>query len=412
MAGLQPEGRIRGCSHAIVEIKHGAAATPTEGWNALIILQPEGRSSRVSPPLMNRRTSSLKAGVFVSLVWAGMFTCASLPLGAAATGVGGASVQRPLTFERDIRPIFKHYCLHCHGEDDKLKGGLDLRLRRFLVEPHGKNGDYALIPGKSAESELLCLVKDGEMPPKGKKSNAENRYLKFLEKINSQHLVEHPGESDLEARIASYALAGKLQTSAKEVLDISGESAATKKRYGIDNPATAEFGTRCLIARRLVERGVRFVQLFTGNQTWDHHRGIIKGLPEACAYVDQGAAALVIDLKQRRLLDSIMVHLGGEMGRLPVIQFDAGRDKIGRDNNTYGFSVWVAGGGFKAGLTFGETDEFAHKAVKDIVTHHDYHATLLHLFGLDHTKLTYERNGVPMSLTNNKGGRVVTEILA
>lgn len=244
------------------------------------------------------------------------------------------------------------------------------------------------------------------------RGEAQNRYLKFLEKINLQHLVEHPGESDLEARIASYALAGKLQTSAKEVLDISGESAATKKLYGIDNPATAEFGKRCLIARRLVERGVRFVQLFTGNQTWDHHRGIIKGLPEACAYVDQGAAALVIDLKQRRLLDSIIVHWGGEMGRLPVIQFDAGRDKIGRDHNTYGFSVWVAGGGFKAGLTFWETDEFAHKAVKDIVTRHDYHATLLHLFGLDHTKLTYERNGVPMSLTNNKGGRVVTEILA
>ena len=244
------------------------------------------------------------------------------------------------------------------------------------------------------------------------RGEAQNRYLKFLEKINKHHLVEHPGESDLEARIASYALAGKLQTSAKEVLDISGESAATKKLYGIDNPATAEFGTRCLIARRLVERGVRFVQLFTGNQTWDHHRGIIKGLPEACTYVDQGAAALVIDLKQRGLLDSTIVHWGGEMGRLPVIQFDAGRDKIGRDHNTYGFSMWVAGGGFKAGFTYGETDEFAHKAVKDIVTHHDYHATLLHLFGLDHTKLTYERNGVPMSLTNNKGGRVVTEILA
>jgi hypothetical protein len=244
------------------------------------------------------------------------------------------------------------------------------------------------------------------------KGEAQENYLQYLGQLNHAHLSAHPGESDLEARIASYELAAKLQLAAREVLDISKESDETKKLYGIDQPATAEFGTRCLIARRLVERGVRFVQLYTGNQTWDHHQSIRSGLPTACKYVDVPAAGLVQDLKQRGLLDSTVVHWGGEMGRLPVIQNDAGADKVGRDHNTYGFSMWVAGGGFKRGCTYGETDEFGHKAVKDMVSHHDYHATLLHLFGLDHEKLTFHRNNMDMSLTDGQGGRVVTEILA
>jgi hypothetical protein len=244
------------------------------------------------------------------------------------------------------------------------------------------------------------------------RGEAQKNYLGLLEKLNREHLAQHPGETDLEARIASYELAGKLQTSAKEALDISGESDATKKLYGIDEPATADFGTRCLIARRLVERGVRFVQLYTANQSWDHHQSIRTGLPAACKYVDRGAAGLVTDLKSRGLLDSTVVHWGGEMGRLPVIQYDQGPAKAGRDHNTYGFTMWVAGGGFKAGTTFGETDEFGHRAVKDIVNHHDYHATLLHLFGIDHTKLTFKRNGADVSLTDNQGGRLVQEILA
>ncbi len=244
------------------------------------------------------------------------------------------------------------------------------------------------------------------------RGEAQANYLGFLDHLNREHLAQHRGESDLEARIASYELAGKLQIAAKEALDFSGESEATKKLYGIDEKETAEFGTRCLIARRLVERGVRYVQLFTANQSWDHHQSIISGLPAACKYVDKGSAALVADLKARGLLDTTLVHWGGEMGRLPVIQHDSGREKIGRDHNTYGFTMWLAGGGVKGGMTFGETDEFGHKAVKDIVNHHDYHATLLHLFGLEHTKLTFKRNGSDLSLTDNQGGRVVTEILA
>jgi hypothetical protein len=240
---------------------------------------------------------------------------------------------------------------------------------------------------------------------------AQKNYLGFLEQLNRDHLRQHPGELDLEARIASYELAAKMQTAAKEALDISNESEATKKLYGIDDPATKEFGTRCLIARRLVERGVRFVQIYTGNQTWDHHSGILKSLPAACKYVDVPAAGLVKDLKARGLLDSTVVHWGGEMGRLPVIQYDTGKDKVGRDHNTYGFSMWVAGGGFKGGLVFGETDELGHKAVKDVVNHYDYHTTLLRLFGLDPKKLTYRRNGVEQSLLDGQPGRVVEEIL-
>ena len=154
------------------------------------------------------------------------------------------------------------------------------------------------------------------------------------------------------------------------------------------------------------------MQLLKVGQNWDHHDGILKSLPERCAEVDQPSAALVKDLKDRGLLDSTVVFWGGEMGRLPVIQNDTGKDKVGRDHNTYGFSAWVAGGGFKNGHTYGETDEFAHKAVKDVVTHTDYQQTLLHLFGLDSKKLVYKRNAQEFTLTDNQAGRIVKEILA
>ena len=252
-------------------------------------------------------------------------------------------------------------------------------------------------------------------PPMSLNGEAQKRYLSFVQRLNQEHLSTRPGESDLEARIQSFELAARMQTAAKEALDVSSESEATKKLYGLDRKETEEFGTRCLIARRLVERGVRFVSLFTGNQTWDHHSSILSGLPAACAQVDQPAAALVIDLKQRGLLDSTVVHWGGEMGRLPVIQNRAGakgREKVGRDHNTYGFTSWVAGGGFKGGYTHGATDEFGHHAVENIVNHYDYHATLLHLFGLDAERLSYKRNGTDQRLVENPEARVVSELLA
>ena len=237
---------------------------------------------------------------------------------------------------------------------------------------------------------------------------AQERYLSLVERLNEEHLAQHPGELDLEARIASYELAYRMQTAAREALDITGESAAVKEMYGLDDKETADFGARCLIARRLVERGVRFVQVFTRNQYWDHHNSITTGLPRSCRTVDKPSAALVKDLKQRGLLDSTIVHWGGEMGRLPVIQNEA---KAGRDHNTYGFSMWVAGGGFKGGHVHGATDEFGHKAVENIVHHYDYHATLLHLFGLDDKQLTYRRNGLEQTLIDGRDARLVHELL-
>jgi hypothetical protein len=217
-----------------------------------------------------------------------------------------------------------------------------------------------------------------------------------------------PGEHDLAARIASFELAARMQLAAKEALDISREPAAVQQMYGLDDPATREFGTRCLLARRLVERGVRFVQICTGNQDWDHHGGIVTRLPAMCRKIDRPSAALVRDLKQRGLLETTAVHWGGEMGRLPVIQNEK---NIGRDHNTYGFSVWVAGGGFKAGQVHGATDELGHKAVENVVTHSDYHATLLHLFGLEHEKLIFQRPTGPTSLVDGQPARIVRELL-
>ena len=231
--------------------------------------------------------------------------------------------------------------------------------------------------------------------------------MDFLGQLNNDN--HSSGELDLEPRIASFELAARMQTSAADVMDISGESDATKKMYGIDNPATKDFGTRCLIARRLVEHGVRFIQVFTKNQYWDHHGNITNALPASCKKIDRPIAGLIKDLKGRGLLDSTVVHWGGEMGRLPVVQNEK---SPGRDHNTYGFSMWLAGGGFKGGHIHGATDEWGHRAVSDIVNHYDYHATLLHQFGLNHEQLTYKRAAQEQTLTDGQKARVVKELLA
>ena len=248
-------------------------------------------------------------------------------------------------------------------------------------------------------------------PPPHLRGELQTQNLAFLDWLNREHLARHPGESDLEARIASYELAARMQTAAKEALDISSESHVTRKLYGLDDPVTREYGTRCLIARRLVERGVRFVQLFVNGQIWDHHESITKNLVDCCRKTDRPSAALVKDLKARGLLDTTIVHWGGEIGRLPVTENHGAPEKAGRDHNGQGFSTWLAGGGIQGGTIYGETDEFGHKAVVDPVSPNDYHATLLHLFGLDHTELIYQRNGRAEHITDNRPCRVVKEIL-
>ncbi|MSU79083.1 MAG: DUF1501 domain-containing protein [Gemmataceae bacterium] len=242
------------------------------------------------------------------------------------------------------------------------------------------------------------------------RGEAQGRFLNYLEQLNREHLDRHPGQSELEARLASYALAARMQTAASEALDLTRESAATKRLYGFDDPACRDFAERCLIARRLVERGVRFVQLCTGNQFWDHHGNIATSLPRSARKIDQPSAALVYDLKARGLLDTTLVAWGGEMGRLPVVQ--NANSSFGRDHNTYGFSMWFAGGGIKGGTTYGATDDFGYNAVHNVVHHYDYQATILHLFGLDHRRLVFRRNNQELTLTDNQPARVVHDILA
>jgi hypothetical protein len=248
-------------------------------------------------------------------------------------------------------------------------------------------------------------------PPPHLKGDLQRQNLDFLAQLNRRHLERHPGETDLEARIASYELAARMQSAAKEALDVSQESRATQELYGLDDAETREYGTRLLIARRLVERGVRFVQVFIAGQIWDNHSNIRAALPACCRKTDKPSAALVTDLKQRGLLETTIVHWGGEIGRLPVVQASADAAQVGRDHNGQGFSIWVAGGGFKAGMTYGQTDEFGHKAAVNPVSPNDYQATLLHLFGLDHTKLTYFSNGQSHTLTAAGKARVVHELL-
>ncbi len=248
-------------------------------------------------------------------------------------------------------------------------------------------------------------------PPPHLKGQPQSLQLSLLQQINRQHLEQHPGEHDLAARIASYALAARMQTGALDALDISKESEATRRLYGLDNETTRPFGEACLIARRLVERGVRFVQLWY--YEWDMHEQINKLLVTKCARTDQPSAALVKDLKQRGMLDTTLVHWGGEMGRLPVVQ-RRGTDvsNAGRDHNTDGFSMWLAGGGVKSGHIHGATDEFGLHAVEGIVHHYDYLATVMHLLGLDCNRLTYKRNGLEENILDGQPGKVVDGILA
>lgn len=247
-------------------------------------------------------------------------------------------------------------------------------------------------------------------PPSLVAGSLQQRNLSFLRALNDQHLAQHPGEADLEARIASYELAARMQIAATDALDLSQETEATQKMYGLDDPETREYGTRCLIARRLVERGVRFVQLFLAGQPWDNHQNLKGALPSIAKRTDRPAAALVMDLKQRGLLDTTLVHWGGEIGRLPVTEGEG--DQKGRDHNGQGFSIWMAGGGVKPGMVYGETDEVGHRAAVNVVTPNDYQATVLKLFGFEHDKLVYRHNGQEQILTAGRPARVVEDILA
>jgi hypothetical protein len=249
------------------------------------------------------------------------------------------------------------------------------------------------------------LTPDTPIPPA-----AQRNRLDLLSQLNAEHLRAFPGDSELEARIKNYELAARMQLAASAALDLSQESTATRSLYGVDQPVTADYGTRCLMARRLVEAGVRFVQVIApleGNQ-WDHHGQIKDNLTKMCAATDQPAAALIRDLKSRGLLDSTIVMWTGEFGRLPTTE-----NADGRDHNRHGFSLFLAGGGFQGGRTYGATDEFGYKAVENRVSVPDLHATVLHQLGLDHRRMTYPYQGRDETLTDPavSGARIITDFI-
>ena len=231
--------------------------------------------------------------------------------------------------------------------------------------------------------------------------------LDLIRSLNEIHRRERPGDTALDARIAAYELAFRMQAHAPEVINLDGESAATRALYGVDLPECGEFGLRCLLARRMVERGVRFVQLYCGDTNgWDGHSDIEGNHRMHCARTDRPAMALITDLKQRGLLDSTLVVWAGEFGRTPMTE-----GKTGRDHNPHGFSMWMAGGGVKGGVTYGNTDAIGLRAEEDRTHVHDIHATLLHLLGLDHKQLTFLHNGRAERLTD-VSGTVIQKVLA
>jgi hypothetical protein len=241
---------------------------------------------------------------------------------------------------------------------------------------------------------------------------SEKDGLELLNRLNHEHLAAREGDSRLDARIASYEMAAKLQLSAPEVLDIAGESEETRKLYGLDEAVTADMGRRCLTARRLLERGVRFVQIWSGadngfpRRNWDSHEDIAKDHRDMAVSMDQPVAALIHDLKARGLLDETIVYWTTEFGRMPCSQ-----GSKGRDHNPFGFTSWLAGGGIKGGTSYGATDEWSYKAVDKPLYCYDVHATILDLLGIDHTRLTFRNNGIDRRLTDVHG-QVIREIEA
>ena len=231
--------------------------------------------------------------------------------------------------------------------------------------------------------------------------------LDALRRLNEMHKQARVNDSPLDARIAAFELAFRMQLQAPEAFDLTHETRATQDLYGLGDSVTDLFGRQCLLARRLVERGVRFIQLFDApeNNTWDHHGDLIKKLPKNCAAVDRPIAALLTDLRSRGLLDDTLVLWGGEFGRSPTAQ---GAD--GREHHPFGFTMWMAGGGIRGGMMHGATDEFGWYAIQDKVHIHDLHATILHLLGLDHTRLTFRYGGRDYRLTDVHGN-VVQQII-
>lgn len=270
--------------------------------------------------------------------------------------------------------------------------------------PMSHQGTILDAGSKTPVPDLFPADRDGSFP-----AAAEREGLDLLARQNRRHAAANPGDSRLEARIGSYELAARMQAHAPEALDLASESAPTRRLYGLDDPSTEDFGRRCLLARRLLERGVRFVQVWSGaggaGNNWDNHSDILTQLPPMARSVDRPAAALLRDLKARGLLDDTLVVWGTEFGRMPFTQ-----GATGRDHNGGTFVAWLAGAGVKGGVAIGRSDDWAWKAAEGKTYCYDLHATILHLLGIDHHRLTVRHDGIDRRLTDVHG-RVIKEIL-
>jgi hypothetical protein len=291
----------------------------------------------------------------------------------------------------------------------------DLPAFVVLPDPAGgiKGGPPAYGAGFLPASYQGTLMRGGNSPildlrpPAGMSATDQRATLDLIGKLNALQLERQSSDGELLARIQSYELAYRMQSAAPEAVSLSSETDETKALYGLDQRETAEFGTRCLLARRLIERGVRFVQLYSGDVTgWDAHEDVEKNHAAMCARTDRPIAGLLCDLKRRGLLESTLVIWGGEFGRMPMSE-----QGKGRDHNPHGFTVWMAGAGVRGGTVHGATDAVGLRADVDRVHVHDIHATILHLLGIDHTRLTFPHNGRDDRLTDTSG-KVVRSILA
>jgi hypothetical protein len=290
-------------------------------------------------------------------------------------------------------------------------------LGRGLPKGHALNWGAGFLPGIFQGTALnpTGAPIDNLLPAPEQAGDPQRRQLDLLKRLNEAHLATRENEAELAARIETFELAYRMQMSAPETLDISRESRAVQQLYGIDDKRCAHFARQCLMARRLVERGVRFVQIYSGGmeneRSWDGHTDIASNHRQFAGETDRPVAALLTDLKARGLLEDTLVVWGGEFGRLPIAQRPKGTNRMGRDHNPHAFTMWFAGGGVKGGTHYGETDEVGFKAAVDRASVHDIHATMLHLLGMDHTKLTYKYNGRRFRLTDVHG-EVIHKIIA
>ena len=340
--------------------------------------------------------------------------------------VADSANHTPATFEQNtgfrlngfpVMGSWASYGLGC--ETDELPSYVVLPDARGLPAGGTINWSNGFLP---AQHQGVAFQSKGPpirdlFPDQGIAANQELASRKLLSQLNASHLAKVGTDDTLIARMRSYELAAKMQLAVPEVTDLTQESATTREMYGLDNEETADFGNRCLLTRRLLEQGVRFVQLFSGGSfgspriNWDGHEDVKKNHTREAGRLDQPVAALIKDLRQRGMLDDTLVLFTTEFGRTPFTQSSADKVGTGRDHNMYGFSILMAGAGLKSGMAYGTTDDIGWKSVINPVHWHDYHATVLHLLGINHERLTYYHNGINRRLTNVHGN-VIQDILS